>query len=360
MKTRILLLEDNAADRVIVTEALEEASDRWGDFEVVEAEDLRAAVAALETREVDCALVDLGLPDASGTDVIDRLQLTHAHIPLVVLSGADETVVANSALRHGAQDYISKTADLDGEGLARTIRFAIDRAEANAALVESNRQLASFAGRIAHDLRSPLAVTTGMLQLLERKGDESFDDELKFLLSRAIAGSQRASDMVSSLLMYAQAIYPDTATDEVDLDDVAEWARETAMLERPDATIEIEGDLPTVTVNEGAIRQAFINVIQNALKYAADDRPPVVRIRTGPRSISAVEVDIVDNGIGIDPADRDTVFDEGTQLDKTREGFGLGLPAVRAIVERFDGEVWIDAGDDGVGTTVAMRFRTPI
>ncbi|HEX4465609.1 MAG TPA: SpoIIE family protein phosphatase [Solirubrobacteraceae bacterium] len=125
---RILLVEDDEGDAVLVEDLL---SDALIAVETVRAPTLRAAIAELE-RDVDCVLLDLNLPDAQGLEAVERLRAASQQAPLIVLTGLDDEHTGAAAVAAGAQDYLTKAA-VDSEQLARAIRYAIGRRQAEEA-----------------------------------------------------------------------------------------------------------------------------------------------------------------------------------------------------------------------------------
>ena len=119
---RTLLLEDNRVDARLTQEGLRDCDDRI-DCDI--ASSLRE-VSAQRLATVDCAVIDLSLPDASGLQALDRIHDIAPHIPIVVLTGFDDRATGVAALRRGAQDYMLKQ-HADGSAIARAIRFAIER-----------------------------------------------------------------------------------------------------------------------------------------------------------------------------------------------------------------------------------------
>ena len=119
---RTLLLEDNRVDARLTQEGLRDCDDRI-DCDI--ASSLRE-VSAQRLATVDCAVIDLSLPDASGLQALDRILDIAPDIPIVVLTGFDEGATSVAALRRGAQDYMVKQ-HADGFAIARAIRFAIER-----------------------------------------------------------------------------------------------------------------------------------------------------------------------------------------------------------------------------------------
>ena len=138
---RVLLIEDDRTYAWLVQEMLVDAF-RGTTVEVVSAGSLAEATA--DRQVVDCALVDLSLPDASGVGVIDTVLHAMPEVPVVVLTGAEDEQLALQAVERGAQDYLVKRR-VNPEVLGRSIRYAIERKRAELQRAELLRARAAQA-----------------------------------------------------------------------------------------------------------------------------------------------------------------------------------------------------------------------
>ena len=121
---RVLLIEDNEHDVVLVREALRDAGEQ--DFILETVPRLADGLKRLGETPVDVVLLDLRLPDSDGIDTFNDLRAHSIEVPIVVLSGDANDSVAMESMRRGAQDYLVK-GTADGELLGRTLRYAITR-----------------------------------------------------------------------------------------------------------------------------------------------------------------------------------------------------------------------------------------
>lgn len=138
---RVLLVEDDDGDALLVREHLSDAGL------VVDLVWVRSLDEALERLDVDCVLLDLGLPDAMGIGALERL--LHAGAPaVVVLTGLSGTDAGLQAVATGAQDYLVK-GEVDGESLGRSVRYAVQRRR----LEETDRALYRSLVRAAETAR---------------------------------------------------------------------------------------------------------------------------------------------------------------------------------------------------------------
>lgn len=122
---RLLLVEDDDGDALLVADHLEDAGLS------VRTEHVRTLTEAVDRLDVDCVLLDLGLPDAHGLDALRRL-LSAGAPAVVVLTGRTDTETGLQAVAAGAQDYLVK-GEVDGELLSRSIRYAVQRRQLQAA-----------------------------------------------------------------------------------------------------------------------------------------------------------------------------------------------------------------------------------
>ena len=254
-----------------------------------------------------------------------------------------------------------KGADLDEEITRRAVRYAIDRASTLRALHASRRELRDFAHRVAHDLKSPMSVVLGSLDLLQHARADDENAELYDMLGRS---SRRLVEMVDRLLEYADTAGSDEMLGPVRLDDVLSWVTETLESALDDVTLEVDAPLPTVHGNEVGLRHVLLNLLTNAIKFSEPDRPPAIRISASTEAPESADDDVVvvavsDNGRGIPTDERHAVFGAGYRIDDSEPGTGLGLATVQRTMQLVGGRVRIDDGLDGVGTTFLLEFRTP-
>lgn len=121
----VLLVEDNPPDARLVQEMFKDAAG--DDVSVVVARTFAEAVAAVHREPFDAVLLDMGLPDGQGLDLVNRLR-AETETPIVVLSGSGDEGLATMAVREGAQDYLVK-GHVDEFLLMRALRYAIERAQ---------------------------------------------------------------------------------------------------------------------------------------------------------------------------------------------------------------------------------------
>jgi DNA-binding NarL/FixJ family response regulator len=122
----LLLIEDNPGDVRLIQTILKKAGSQIVEMSLVHADRLATGLNELEKREFDIILLDLGLPDAQGLEALIAIFQQAPDIPIIVLTGNQDEILALQAIRAGAHDYLVK-GRLDGELLTRALRYAIER-----------------------------------------------------------------------------------------------------------------------------------------------------------------------------------------------------------------------------------------
>ena len=134
---RILLVEDNPGDADLILDMLSDTGDVK--FQVKTVKRLSEALSQIKNDGINLALLDLGLPDSQGLDTFFKLRAAVPGVAIIILTGNMDQNVAVTAVREGAQDYLIK-GQISGSLLVRSIRYALERKQAEAALKESEEQ----------------------------------------------------------------------------------------------------------------------------------------------------------------------------------------------------------------------------
>ncbi|MEO9324765.1 GAF domain-containing sensor histidine kinase [Nocardioides sp. C4-1] len=217
-------------------------------------------------------------------------------------------------------------------------------------LATSNERLSAFAGRVSHDLKSPLAGVSMSLELLRERIADSGIADAAWLLDRAISSSDRMAMLIDEVLSYA-SIGGSLVVADVDLDVVLDQTLADLAVSFADATI-TRTTLPVVRGDAVQLRSVLQNILDNAAKYRHPDRALEVSI-SAERRDDRWRIAIADNGVGVPEADRERVFDLRVRLDHdgNAAGSGIGLDTVRRVIQAHEGAIGITETEGG-GTTV--------
>ncbi|WP_254762979.1 PAS domain S-box protein [Natrinema marinum] len=244
----------------------------------------------------------------------------------------------------------------DGEILEGIISDITERKRLENELKASNERLEQFAYAASHDLQEPLRMVTSYLQLLEDRYADAFDEDGEEFLAYAIDGAERMREMIDGLLEYSRVDTQGDPFEPVDLEALLEevLADLRVQIEESEAEITI-GRLPRVNGDDSQLRQVLQNLLSNAITYSGDE-PPQIHVDADRRG-EMWRLSVRDEGIGIDPADQNRVFEVFQRLHSHEEyaGTGIGLALCQRIVQRHGGEIWVD-GRSGEGATFSFTL----
>lgn len=231
--------------------------------------------------------------------------------------------------------------------MSEIVRLSDELAEQNKALQRSNEELEQFAYVASHDLQQPLRIVGNYAQLLEEDygaEDAKIDDNYFLYLNYIMQNAQRGRDLVDDFLGLCRVQQSDLDIDTVSLEDVVEAAILDCQprIDATQAEVSVTGRYPVVEVDAGQMRNAFGNLISNAIKFHPKGKKPIVKIRAEETSDACVLVEIADEGVGVAPDLRQKIFGIFERGVKYKEfpGTGMGLAIVKRIIERHGGTVW--------------------
>ena len=367
--TRILLVEEDDGYAALLTGQL--AASRPG-VTLTRVHSIGAAATHLAGATADAIVLDLELSDGSGSGAVDRLLQIAPGVPIVVLTSTADDEAAARAVQQGAQDYLVK-AELEAGLLARTLRYAMERAAFQHTLVEREQQLRQahkmeaigrLAGGIAHDFNNVLTAIFGYSDLLLEQMTE--DDPKRGDVQEIRRSAERAAALTRQLLAFSrkQVLQPKV----IDLNAVVgSIDRMLARMVGEDVQIVFrpEPGLWPVKADPGQIEQVLVNLAANA----RDAMPEGGRLAivTANRILTAVDphsrpglapgeyaiVTVTDTGTGIPEEVRRHIFEPFFTTKEQGKGTGLGLATVYGIVKQSGGGIYVDS-DGGRGTTFTI------
>ncbi|SNS70068.1 PAS domain S-box-containing protein [Belliella buryatensis] len=222
----------------------------------------------------------------------------------------------------------------------------------NIELKNSNEELAKFASVASHDMREPLRMIKSFLDLLERKYGQELDEKAKTYIHYAVDGAERMTALINDLLTYARIDGNESQIKNVDCNEVLNEVVElySSVIKEKNANVQ-SGMLPTIRGKKIPIKLVFQNLINNALKYHAPEVKPEIKIKAEALPDHWL-FSISDNGIGIEKAFHDQIFQVFRRLHPKNEygGSGMGLAIAKKIVEQHLGEIWVES-DKGKNST---------
>ena len=214
-------------------------------------------------------------------------------------------------------------------------------------LEATNRELESFSYSVSHDLRAPLRAVDGYARMLEEDYNDRLDAEGRRLLGVVREASTRMGRLIDDLLAFSRLGRQELTTRRVDM---AALVAEVIAEAKGDAKAALEvGALPFAQADRAMMKQVWLNLVGNALKYSGKRDAPVVQI--GAKAAGGELVYWVrDNGAGFDMRYAQKLFGVFQRLHRADEfpGTGVGLATVQRVIVRHGGRVWAE-GKPGEG-----------
>jgi signal transduction histidine kinase len=382
----VVIIEDSEVDMASYRRFL--TADNENEYRFIEAYNGVSGIALCLKENPDCILLDYNLPDMTGLEVLQKLALNFNVLPILILTGQGDTVLAVNAMKAGAQGYLSKdrmTADI----LKKEVINTVERAQlirkvsqqtedlrqtnenlqkANADAKSSSKAKDEFLANMSHEIRTPMNGIIGVTELL-------FNSDLtkkqeKYVHSIYTSG-EILLDLINDILDFSKI-----EADEVHLHLVATSLQNTLMdvmeILKPKAVENntnlshiCSDNVPAiVTADPCRIRQIIINLTNNALKFTRNGN-----VKIGIQQLERSDTDcklrfeIKDDGIGIPKEMQQYIFEKFTQVDSssTRQygGTGLGLSICKRLVKLMGGNIGVSS-ETGKGSLFWFEITLPV
>ena len=229
------------------------------------------------------------------------------------------------------------------------------------ALQALNEQLEEYAFVAAHDLREPLRMVSNLLGLLELDYGATLDETARSYIEMATTGARRMQQMVADLLDVARTRANRERHAPVRLLSIASEVHDAYLGAAAARGVSLLIDVPDVDVvgDPAQLHQLLANLVSNGIRFARRDASPSPWVRVSARVDGAqVEVQVEDNGIGMDPRFVDKAFQLFQRLDPDRDhdtGTGIGLAIVRRVAQGHGSPVQVES-TPGQGTLFRIHL----
>ena len=226
---------------------------------------------------------------------------------------------------------------------------------------EVNRELEAFSYSVSHDLRAPLRHVAGFSDKLSRHLGEGADEKSHHYLDVISGSARRMAALIDDLLVYSRLGRAAMRQQAVDMQTLVADTR--AML---DANLKTDAEssgvahhvewniapLPIVVADENMMRQVWLNLLGNAVKYSGNREPAQIRVDYQQQADGGHQFTVSDNGAGFDMAYAGKLFGVFQRLHKASDypGTGIGLASVRRVLTRHGGRIWAEAAPDAGAT----------
>lgn len=221
-----------------------------------------------------------------------------------------------------------------------------------------NKELEGFSYSVSHDLRAPLRAIVGFSSILDEEYSSSLDEEGRRIILVIKNNTVKMGRLIDDLLAFSRVTRQDNPKSKINMEAMVGEVRINLAMQ--DNTENIEwtiGQLPDARANANLIRQVWVNLITNAVKYSRKKEKPQIEIGAFAKN-GQTAFFVKDNGVGFDQQYSDKLFKVFQRLHSAEEfeGTGIGLALVGKIISREGGSVWAEAE---LGKGACFYFSLP-
>jgi signal transduction histidine kinase len=380
----ILVVDDDANLRRTLSDIL-----RAKGYLPVPAKDGGEALAACEREPVDVALIDLVLPDLSGLEVLKRLKAARPSLEAIILTGHASLDSAIEAINRGAYSFLEKPYET--EQLLLHLRHTVDKLDAEEELARhrdhledlvrertrelegatlaaeaGNRAKTEFIANMSHEIRTPLNAIIGFSEELLEGSAGPLNERQREYLGNVVTSGKALLGLLVGVLDLSRADTGGRAVLRLGpvsvralVEAAAASVREDAARQRLGLAVEVEAEADRdVEADADALRAVLAQLLGNAVKFT----PAGGEVRVRARAVEgAVEISVIDSGVGIRAEDLPRLFRKLTPLDdpftKGYRGAGIGLALSKRLVELHGGRI---RADSRIGQGSTFAFVLPV
>lgn len=233
--------------------------------------------------------------------------------------------------------------------------------ERTAKLKEAYDELESFSYSISHDLRSPLRSINGYMTLIAEEPENTLTPTSYNYMEQIKESTRRMSDLINDLLGFSRLMRQPITRKKIDLSEIANDVKiELLNGDYQGFNCEISiMEMPPCEADPVLLRQVYYNLIDNACKYSHKRDQPFIEIGARPGEDGRTIYFVSDNGIGFDMQYSNKLFGVFHRLhnDPDYEGTGIGLATVQRIIQRHNGQIWVESKPD-IGSTFYFTINS--
>ena len=366
LNARILIVDDNPAN----VRLLEGVLTSNGYTSVLSITDSREAVGLYKSFQPDLVLLDINMPHLNGYQVMEQLKEIEpeGYVPVLVLTALKDNETRLHSLKLGAKDFLSKPVDIT-ETLVRIrnmleVRLLHNQVNSQNALLEqkvkertrelsdANREIENFVYLTSHDLKEPLFTIGSFTSKLSLAYSNVLDSKGRRFIERIKENVERMDKKIHAIMDVLKAGKIEYNLRDNDSRAIVEdviGCLQGKLLENR-IKITLSEDLPEIYCDKERVADVFTNLLTNAIKFMYNDENTQTSGETGNITIGCkkngefYKFFIEDAGIGIQEDYQEQIFKMFTRLnDIDVEGTGVGLSIVKKIVERHNGDTWVES-----------------
>ncbi|MCP4146023.1 MAG: response regulator [bacterium] len=366
---KVLIADDEPGMRSGIARALEgltvtdDHSNQVYSLDVTFATDGLEARNLLTSKNYDLLLLDHGMPEITGMEILEQLQASEAKTIVIMITAYASLDMAVKATKQGAFDFLAKpfTPQELKKVVVKAARHLLVSRTAEKLALEKRKVRFEFISILAHELKAPLGAVEGYLRLLEEGITDNNKEATDRIVRRSLVRIEGMRKLILDLLDLTRIESGEKkrVLEKVNPADVAQIVVETFTPQADSRQISVslscDGDT-TMMGDNSELEIILNNMISNAVKYNRDGGQVQVNIQ-GDTDI--IKISVIDTGIGMSESEVSRLFGEFVRIknDKTRliEGSGLGLSILRRLVILNGGDVNVQSQpDEGTNFTVTL------
>jgi len=368
-KNSILIVDDQKSNLLYLNQILS------GEYTIYTAKDAEEGIKRANEYLPDLILLDIIMPGMDGYEALAVLRESEKtrEIPVIFISALDSSDDERKGLKLGAADYIIKPFSdaivklrvQNQIKIKNQMRLIVEKETAE----QTSRAKSEFLSRMSHEMRTPMNAIISMTAMAQNSDDPEKIRDCLEKTSRASHDLLRLIDDVLGLSDMEEgkfSLVPGLFSIETMLKNIYDRTSCFFTEKNQVFTKEIDPSIPEFLVaDEKRLSQVIINLLSNASKFSGERG--LIQLKIFVNNIEndelTVQVEVIDNGIGISKDQENDLFVAFEQLDggMTRKysGAGLGLPISKKIVELMGGRLWVES-EPGKGSRFAFTFKARI
>jgi signal transduction histidine kinase len=368
---KILIIEDEKQVRQSYIEMF-----TFFGYEVDAAIDGKEGIRLINQNTYDIVVTDLNMPEVNGMEVLKYVKKKKPHTEVIVITGYATLENAIIAMKIGAYDYFTKPIDLEHVRivLSKCIHKIKARREneklrsVNAKLKELNDLKSKFITITNHEMRTPITVLKGYLELIEsalENRNEELDEAMGICMDTTyelVNIVDQMHDLSSSDSGKLKMHFSTFSLEDMLLIIFKEMR---LLFDQRGVHLKLNINAPDILVNcdYHRIKRSVREIVQNALKFTKEGGEVSINCTVNTDK-KTVKIRIIDNGIGIPTEKQDLVFEPFYEVQSSIHhttsktgfmggGIGLGLSLVREVIENHNGQVFLES-EENKGSTVTI------
>jgi len=377
-KRSILIIDDEPNNITSLTDILKT------DYTIYAVIDSTEAIETVLEDKPDVILLDILMPQKDGYEIIAELKSIDEtrNIPVIFITGLDSMEAEEKGLALGAADYISKPFHTPivrmrvknqieiikrfeiENNLNTVLMLQSELVAAKENAEQANRTKGEFLARMSHEMKTPMNIIMGMIQIIKSR---KIYGELKDNVDEINDAANNLTGLIDDVLDISgmeHGVFK-LVIKEFDLKemllDVLQKAKNNAVEKYIHMKVNIEPELmKSFSGDEKHLKKVITCLLSNAIKYTNENGSInfVAGIYKQTEDSITIQIEIIDNGIGISEEQLEKLFDLFEQADgsssRKHGGIGLGLSLSKRIIEMMDGKIWIES-EPGKGTKVGFN-----